>query len=112
MEFILILMCFFVFFFGSVILLQAAEFGFLIGDKVLYVCGELVKSLFLMTLKMIGKLFSITFSKANLYRMHRVTIQPFLTVKHTAIPYAPNRKLVRSVNREPVIIEHPPQKTK
>ena len=112
MELIVILMCLFVFFFGSVILLQAAEFGFILGDKALCACGELVKWLSITALKMIGKLFSITFSKANLYRMHRVTIQPFLTVKHAAIPYAPNSKLVRSVNREPVIIEHPPQKTK
>jgi hypothetical protein len=112
MELILLMMCAFVFFFGSAIMIQVMEFSFLIGDKVLCACGQLAKWLSITALKMIGKLFSITFSKANLYRMHRVTIQPFLTVKHVAIPYAPNSKLGRSVNREPVIIEHPPQQTK
>jgi len=112
MELIVILMCGFVFFFGSAILLQAAEFSFLIGDKAMCACGELLKASFKMMIRLICMLFSITFSKANIYRLHRHAIRPFLTVKHTVLPYAPNSKLVRSVSREPVVIEHPPQRTK
>jgi hypothetical protein len=112
MELVLVSIWLFVFFFGSVILLQAAEFGFRIGDKTLCACGDILKASFKMMIKLIFMLFSITFSKANIYRLHRHAIRPFLTVKHTAIPYAYNSKLVRSVSREPVVIEHPPQKTK
>ena len=112
MELVLVSIWLFVFFFGSVILLQASEFGFRIGDKALCACGDLLKASFKMIIKLICMLFSITFSKANVYRLHRHVIRPFLTVKHTAIPYAPSSKLVRSVSREPVTIEHPPQKTK
>ena len=65
MELIVILMCGFVFFFGSAILLQAAEFGFLIGDKAMCACGELLKASFKMMIKLICVLFSIKIGRAH-----------------------------------------------
>lgn len=94
--------------------MQAFEFSFRIGDKALCACGELIKWSFKMIFKMMYSIlkfvFGFLYRKSNLYKLYDRVSTPFLTVNRTAISYAPNSKLVRSVNREPVVIEHPQQK--
>ena len=112
MELIMLCIALFVFFFGSVIAMQAIEFGFRVGDKALEASGKLVKLPFKIAFKLICIAGKHLIKRLMKNKPQEVTIKPIVAVTPLELQHLRNNNLLQSGKRQPVLIEHPPQLTK
>jgi hypothetical protein len=102
----------FVFFFGSVIAMQAIEFGFRVGDKALEASGTLAKLPFKIAFKLIRFAGKYLIKRLMKNKPEEVVIKPVFAVTPLELQQMRNNNLLQSGKRQPVLIEHPPQQTK
>ena len=112
MELIMLCIALFVFFFGSVIAMQAIEFGFRVGDRTLEASGKLVKLPFMIAFKLICFAGKHLIKRLMKNKPQEVTIKPIFAVTPLELQHMRNNNLLQSGKRQPVLIEHPPQQTK
>ena len=113
MELLMVCVALFVFFFGSVIAMQAIEFGFRVGDKALEASVTLVKRPFKIAFKLIRFAGKYLIKRLMKNKSKDVVIKPVFTVTLLELQQMCNNHLIQSGKRQPVLIEHPPpQQTK
>lgn len=112
MELIMLLVALFVFFFGSVAALKLMDFGLLVGDKALNASGALMKLPFKLAFKLIVLISKVVIRKYMTRKTEEIQIRPIFAVTPLELQQMRNSNLLQSGKRPPVLIEHPPQKSK
>lgn len=112
MDLVMLLVALFIFFFGSVIALRTFEAGLRLGDNSLKFCGWLLKIPFKVIFKIIMFAGKLLIRKMTQKQPEAIMVKPIFVVSPLELQQMQQNKLVHSGKRPPVLIEHPPQKSK
>ncbi len=112
MELVMLFVAMFIFFFGSVIALRTFEAGLRLGDNSLKLCGWLLKIPFRIIFKIITFAGKLLVRKMTKQQTETILVKPIFVVTPLDLQHMQQNKLVHSGKRQPVLIEHPPQKSK
>ena len=110
MELIMLFIALFVFFFGSVLALRAAEFGFSLADKALEHSGALIKLPFMIAFKLISFVGKFLIKRLIKNRTDSYTLKPIFDVTPLELQQMHHR-LPQSEKPRPVLIENPSQRS-
>lgn len=114
MKLLFVLAALFIFFFGSVIVMRATEYSFILCDKAVSGVGKTMMLSVKMTLKgiylVVRSVFRL-FGKTTIYRITRDRVSTALFFEQKAISESADarQRLYQSGNRPPVTIDIPPQ---
>lgn len=112
MELVMLVVAFFIFLFGSVMLMRTVDFAFLVGDKLMGTFCVILRMPFYLAYKLVCFTGGLLSKRLDRRKTDEYTIRPIYDVSPLEIEQMRKQHKLRDGQRLPVQIEYPQQPTK